>query len=164
MTGSRPLTAPTPAPGPILRLLAVAACLAWAVPATAERPDRHAAEGGVAVGGHDPVAFFNDGTAVPGDPAIALRWRGVRWHFATPAHRAAFEANPKAFAPAFGGHCPVSVAEGAPRPGDPRHWIIHEQRLFLLAGDGAAHRLREAPQELLAQARARWSAARAGRQ
>ena len=105
-------------------------------PAWAEQRAGQVTSTGVALGGFDPVAYFTDGRAVAGEPAIALRWRGVRWHFASPAHRAAFEANPQAYMPQFGGYCAVSVAQGRPVPGNPEHWAILDGRLYF-ASDAA---------------------------
>ncbi|MGY6411555.1 MAG: YHS domain-containing (seleno)protein [Alkalilacustris sp.] len=134
--------------------------LIWAVlgsqPVMAGGHDRIAAQGGVALHGFDPVAYFTVGAALPGDPDIALRWRGLRWHFASPAHRTAFEANPKAYLPEFGGHCPVSVAHGAPRPADPRHWAIIEGRLYIAAEPGALNRFLAQADGLRQQARVHW--------
>ncbi len=139
-------------------LLAAAIGLVWPLAAAADRHGRLAVASGVAVGGYDPVAYFRDGVARPGDPGIALRWRGVRWHFATPAHRAAFEANPKAFAPAFGGHCAVSLADGQPRHGDPRHWAIVDGRLMLTAEATGLARLLASPEAIVQGARLVWTA------
>ena len=152
---------PTPRPwgvGVVRLLLAGVLGLLWVLPAAADRHGRLAALNGVAVGGYDPVAYFHEGAARPGNPEIALRWRGVRWHFATPAHRAAFEANPKAYAPAFGGHCAVSVADGLPRRGDPLHWLILDGRLVLTAEPSGLARLRATPDAVLQSARRHWSA------
>ena len=128
----------------------------WPQPGLADRHERIAAPGGVALGGFDPVAYFASGAALAGDPGIALRWRGVRWHFSSPAHRTAFEANPKAYLPEFGGHCPVSVADGDPRPADPRLWAIIEGRLYVAAEPDALDRLSQTA-HLREQAQARWS-------
>ena len=156
------MTAPAaPESRPLLALLlALALGLLWAPPAAADKPGRLASAGGIAVGGYDPVAYFRDGTARPGDPAIALRWRGVRWHFATPAHRAEFEADPKAYAPILGGHCAASMADGRPREGDPRHWTILEGRLVLTAEAADLARLLAEPQAILHSARQHWNATR----
>ncbi len=129
----------------------------WPQPALADRHTRIAATGGVALGGYDPVAYFAAGTAQPGDPSIALRWRGLRWHFASPAHRTAFEANPKAYLPQFGGHCPVSLAEGQPRPADPRQWAIVEGRLYIAAEPVALRRFLAQKDALRRRAQTEWS-------
>ena len=129
----------------------------WAQPTLADRSARIAATGGVALGGYDPVAYFTAGTALAGDPTIALRWRGLRWHFSSPAHRTAFEANPKAYLPQFGGHCPVSLADGQPRPADPHQWAIVEGRLYIAAEAAALNRFLAQNEALRRRAQAQWS-------
>ena len=155
---------PLPAPAARRRTTLMVAALIgllwgalWPQAAVADRHGRIAAPGGVALGGYDPVAYFEAGRAQPGDPTIALRWRGVRWHFASAAHRSAFEANPKAYLPQFGGHCPVSVARGTPRPADPRQWTIVEGRLYVAAEAAALARFKTQTEWLRQQATAEWA-------
>ena len=45
---------------------------------------------GVGVGGYDPVAYFTQQSAVPGDPAISAVLDGVTYRFASAEHRDAF--------------------------------------------------------------------------
>ena len=107
----------------LARLAWVAALMLAVVPARADSP-------GVALMGYDAVAYFQQHEARPGAGNIALRWRGLIWHFATAENRAAFEANPRAFVPQFGGLCPEALTRGEALPGDPRHWVIHDGKLY----------------------------------
>ena len=43
----------------------------------------------------------------------------------------AFAADPDVYMPRYGGYDPVGIARGVPVAGDPRNWIIVEQRLYL---------------------------------
>lgn len=139
-------------------LLSIAVLWLSALSAAAEQHRLQlAAQEGVAVAGFDPVAYFEAGQALAGRPEIALRWRGVRWHFASPAHLAAFEANPHAFAPQFGGYCAVSIARGRPVPADPRNWVIVEGQLYLAEGPGQLALLLADPNAVLQAAQANWS-------
>ena len=52
--------------------------------------------------GYDPVAYFTDGKAVKGDPAIAFEWDEGRYHFASQKNRDLFAAEPDRYAPRFG--------------------------------------------------------------
>lgn len=124
----------------------------WTDAALADSRARIIASAGVAVGGYDPVAYFTEGRAVPGRAEIALRWRGVRWHFATPSHRQAFEANPRSYAPQFGGHCAVGVSRGDLRPGNPELFMIHDDRLYLVESPAEHGRLSSAPTAVLQDA------------
>ena len=89
------------------------------------------AEDGIAIRGTDPVAYFTDGRAVQGDPAIHADWKGARWLFASGDHRAMFVADPAAYAPQFGGYCAWAVAEGYTAPIDPEAWRIVDGKLYL---------------------------------
>ena len=60
--------------------------------------------------GNDPVAYFTDGKAVAGDPAIKADVDGVTYRFASDEHRKAFLADPAKYAPQYAGFC----ASGAP--------------------------------------------------
>ncbi|SEK61886.1 YHS domain-containing (seleno)protein [Pacificibacter marinus] len=86
---------------------------------------------GLAIGGTDPVAYFTQSAPVQGDPAYAFEWGGETWHFASSENKAAFMADPKAYAPQFGGYCAYAASKGALAPGDPEAWTIHDGKLYL---------------------------------
>ncbi len=86
---------------------------------------------GVAIGGHDPVAYFREGRAVIGSAAYAHRWNGAVWRFATAEARALFAADPEAYAPQFGGWCAFAMSQDRLAAGDPLVWRIVEGRLYL---------------------------------
>ena len=78
-------------------ILAVAmSVLVWAAgaaqgpPATPVNVDAS----GVAVRGYDPVAYFTDGKAVPGQAPFEFTWSGATWRFASAANRDAFAKTP----------------------------------------------------------------------
>lgn len=91
----------------------------------------------VAIEGYDPVAYFTDGRAVRGRAILQTEWRGARWYFSSPEHKRLFEADPERYAPAFGGYCAMCVgATGeAATSGDPRVFLIFEDRLYLLQNE-----------------------------
>lgn len=109
-----------------------------------------------AVGGFDPVGYAQAGRALPGRSDIATMWRGQVWHFASEENRARFEADPRSYAPAIGGMCPVSVVDGRPRPGDPRHFAVVGGRLYLLESGAAERRLMQDPAGITQAARQMW--------
>ncbi len=109
-----------------------------------------------ALGGYDPVAFLRSGKPVPGRSNIATMWKGKFWHFSTEDNRARFEADPRAFTPGFGGYCPVSLAEGRKEPGDPRHFVIVGNKLYLTRSISNERRFLAAPEDILSKARAAW--------
>ena len=145
---SHPHAAPVCAPAWLIALILAAVAMSSALtpaPARADPP-------GVALMGFDAVAYFQQHEARPGAGNIALRWRGLIWHFATPENRAAFEANPRAFVPQFGGLCPEALARGERVAGDPRHWTILDGKLYLAGTADALQRLTARPEGVVPEA------------
>jgi YHS domain-containing protein len=87
--------------------------------------------GGLALKGYDPVAYFTDAKPVRGDPAIQYEWKGATYRFATPEHRALFQASPEHYAPQFGGYCAYAVSLGTTADGDPQQWALVSDRLYV---------------------------------
>lgn len=88
---------------------------------------------GVAIKGYDPVAYFTDGKAMPGDPALSLSFDGAVWRFESAAHRRAFQAHPTRYEPEYGGFCAYGLAEGRKTDIDPTAFSIIGGRLYLNA-------------------------------
>ena len=108
--------------------LALALLFAAAIPAVAG-PVNEAS--GVAIKGHDPVAYFTDNAAVRGSDAFTAQHEGVAYKFATAANRDAFVANPAKYLPQYGGFCAFGTAEGYKADIDPRAFSIVEGKLYL---------------------------------
>ena len=88
-------------------------------------------DGGLAIRGADPVAYFTEGGPVAGDPAHSLMWEGTIWQFASAENMATFEMNPTAYAPQFGGYCAFAMSRGYIASTVPEAWTIHEGKLYL---------------------------------
>ena len=86
---------------------------------------------GVAVRGYDPVAYFTDGKAVPGQASLEFTWNGARWRFASAANREAFAKAPERYAPQFGGYCSWAVSRNYTATIDPQAFTIVDGRLYL---------------------------------
>lgn len=99
-------------------------------PAHAAEPETFLRDG-LAANGHDPVAYFTEGQPVEGRAEHALVWKDAEWRFSSEANRAAFEADPEAYAPQYGGYCAYAVSRGYTASTDPDAWHIHEGRLYL---------------------------------
>jgi hypothetical protein len=131
------MTSPRPPGKPSRRDLLAAAVAAggWAAisPARAATTELVATDhhSGLAIGGYDPVAYFVAGAAQPGKTAFEHAFAGVVWRFRNAGNQAAFVADPEVYMPRFGGYDPVGVARGVAVPGDPRLWLITDQRLYL---------------------------------
>lgn len=111
--------------------LAAPALLLVGTGARASEPPIYA-EGGIAIDGSDPVAYFASNGPVPGGAAQA-DWNGATWRFASADNAARFAATPEAFAPQFGGYCAYAASLGYLAPTTPEAWTLHEGQLFLNA-------------------------------
>lgn len=110
-----------------------------------------------AMGGFDAVSFAQSSQPLPGRSDIATMWKGELWHFASEENRARFEADPRSYAPAFGGLCPVALSQGRRLPGDPRHFVIIGDKLYLLRSDRAERRFKAEHRAILARAGEIWA-------
>ena len=86
---------------------------------------------GVAIDGYDPVAYHTLGKAQKGNPAHALEWKNVIWHFISQEHKELFQAKADQYAPKFGGYCAIAVNKGLTAKVDPEAWHIENGKLFL---------------------------------
>jgi hypothetical protein len=82
------------------------------------------------------------------------------WRFASPANLAAFEANPTAYAPQFGGYCALGVSEGVAVGGDPHNFAILDGRLYLASTPEGLARLVSEAARRVELARRHWPAIR----
>ena len=116
------------------------------------------AEDGIAIDGTDPVAYFTEGRPVEGSSAHQLDWRGATWRFSSEANRAAFEADPEAYAPQYGGWCAWAVAEGYTASTVPNAWRIVDGKLYLNFSRGVQRRWERDVPGNIARADANWPA------
>ena len=137
-------------------LLGTLAAATIAAPALA-RPARVFVKDGYAVCGHDPVAYFQEGQAVLGTAAYRLRWVNAVWQFSSAENLAAFERNPNAFAPQYGGFCAMALSTGTLLDTDPAAWAIHDGKLYLTHTLSARENWLSDPDLRIAQANAHWS-------
>jgi len=111
---------------------------------------------GLAISGFDPVAYFIDRAATPGEEAFELTFGGVVWRFHNASNRAAFVLDPDVYMPRFGGYDPTGVARGVAVPGDPRQWIIVGDRLYLFHSADARSAFAADAEQTIATAGRRW--------
>jgi YHS domain-containing protein len=114
----------------ILSFLALAA-LTLGAHAAPERILTNVDKAGLALQGHDPVAFFTEGKPVKGNPDHSSTRPGAIYHFASAANKAAFDAAPEKYEPQFGGYCAYGVARGSLAPIRPEAFQIVNGRLLL---------------------------------
>ncbi len=86
---------------------------------------------GVAIRGYDPVAFFTQNRALPGDERFSYRWMNAEWRFVSAENRDLFAADPEKYAPAYGGYCAYAASQGRIYDADPEFWKIVDGKLYL---------------------------------
>ncbi len=85
----------------------------------------------VMLAGYDPVAYFETGEPTRGDAALAYSWSDVIWHFASEEHLGAFQADPLAYVPQYGGHGALAMTLGGVENIDPTAFQIEKGKLYL---------------------------------
>lgn len=86
---------------------------------------------GVAIRGHDPVAYFKDGKPVKGSTEHRVEHKGSTFLFASKANRDAFAAEPDKYAPQYGGFCAFGTAGGYKAAVDPAAFTVVNGKLYL---------------------------------
>lgn len=84
----------------------------------------------VAMGGYDPVSYFQNKPA-KGSNRFEFSYQGVKWRFVSAENLAAFKASPAKYAPQYGGYCAWAVSQGYTAKGDPAFWRIVDGKLYL---------------------------------
>jgi hypothetical protein len=112
---------------------------------------------GLAIHGVDPVAYFSEKQVVEGQGAWELRHAGAVWRFSNEGNRAAFAASPNVYMPGFGGNDPIALARGVTLAGNPRVWLLFDQRVYLFHTLEARAAFLADPQRSIARALARAS-------
>lgn len=110
-------------------LIALAAA-PLALPAFAAGPANVDAQG-VAIHGHDPVAYFVDGKPVMGQSEHSATVGPATYWFASAANLQRFKADPARYEPQYGGYCAYGVAQGAKPDIDPSAFRIVDGKLYL---------------------------------
>ncbi|MCL6282818.1 YHS domain-containing protein [Ruegeria sp. 2012CJ41-6] len=109
----------------------VALSVALATSALAAGVELNASSTGLALQGHDPVAYFTEGEATPGNWKITSTYNDATYRFASEESKAEFERNPEAYLPVYGGYCAFGAAMGFKFDGDPEVWKIVDDKLYL---------------------------------
>ncbi len=102
----------------------------------AESIQRAQSQTPVALEGYCPVSLWTVNKWVKGNPSIRTAFDGHAYHFANQQGKKMFLADPARYVPVLGGDCVVSLVKMGKRvPGNIRHSVLHEGRLFLFAGE-----------------------------
>jgi YHS domain-containing protein len=87
--------------------------------------------GGLALGGHDPVALLAGAKVTAGQERITWTYKGVTYRFVDAASRSLFRAEPWRFEPALGGCDAIDLAGGKRTAGLAEHAQVHDGRLYV---------------------------------
>ena len=91
---------------------------------------------GLAMGGYDPVAYFEQGDARIGDASTVSVYNGQTYQFTSTKHKALFDEDPQKYLPAYGGWCAYAIAESSTKMApDPTMWQIQDGKLLLFYDD-----------------------------
>ena len=138
------------------QLISLVVLIIVTIGAYAEEPVSKSRLSGIAIGGHDTVAYHKPSNnqphrAIEGIKTWKTSWKGADWLFSNEADRDLFAANPERYSPAYNGFCAnaLSLGEGLIRT-DGTHWQIFDDRLYTfyaargrqrwLAGDFEAYK------------------------
>ncbi len=119
--------------------------------------DVNATTTGLAMRGFDPVSYFQGGAPTPGDLKHTAVYNGATYRFASKANKETFEANPSAYAPAYGGYCAFGTAMGFKFDGDPKIWKIVDNKLYLNLSKGVQQRWEGEQSEFIEKADVNWT-------
>jgi YHS domain-containing protein len=108
----------------------LAGLLALCTALTAAAGDLNEA-GGLAIKGHDPVAYFTEGAPAKGLVEFRHPYQGVTYLFKNAANRDAFVAAPEKFLPQYGGFCAFGVSRGYKADIDPTAFTLLGGKLYL---------------------------------
>jgi YHS domain-containing protein len=122
------------------------------VNAVSEGEDRH-----LMLFGADVVSYFTDKADRKGSPAIKSVYKGVTFRFATPEHKAMFDAAPEKYIPQFGGYCTNGIAYGIPWGGDADNWEMIDGKLYMFGGKGSHDAFNLHPVENMKLAQRYWA-------
>jgi YHS domain-containing protein len=111
---------------------------------------------GIAIQGHDPVAFFIVKAPVKGRPEFVSEHDGAKYLFHSAKNKAAFDADPSRYLPQFGGYCAYGVSRGALAPIKIEAWQVVDGRLLMQKNLGIRDDFNEDAPGNLKKADANW--------
>jgi YHS domain-containing protein len=139
------------------KIFALTILLAAALPAFSQTKTLlNLDKAGVAIQGHDPVAFFTENKPVKGDAKFPARHNGATYFFATKDHRDQFKADPTKYEPAFGGYCAFGVSKNRLIEIDVDAFQIVDGKLLLQYSKGVREDFNKDAKANLAKANANW--------
>jgi YHS domain-containing protein len=113
-------------------VLSMALVVTNAQDANSVRKKQFNLDGGVAISGYDPVAYFTQGKAIKGKKDLAVSAEGVTYYFSTMENKEEFKKNYSKYEPQYGGWCAYAMGnDGSKVEVDPETFKIIDGKLFL---------------------------------
>lgn len=106
--------------------------------------------------GFDPVSMFKSDAPRIGDAEFTSEHDGVNYYFASAQTKAAFDADPAAMLPQFGGFCAFGVYAGKKLDGDVRYADIVDGKLYLFVNKAIFDKYLEDRETIISGAFAKW--------
>lgn len=111
-------------------------------------------DNGIGLGGNDPMSYRS--TLAAGTADQTSQFGGATYQFASADSKAAFDANPAANAPAYGGYCAFAASQNRLSPSDPSVFLIHEGQLLVFTNEDFRTQFQQDPAGNKAKADANW--------
>ncbi|MEM6522244.1 MAG: YHS domain-containing (seleno)protein [Bacteroidota bacterium] len=88
-------------------------------------------DGHVGLGGYDPIGYFDQNKAVPGNEDISTDYEGITYYFSSESHKTKFLLSPNKYLPAYGGWCSMTLAMGRATTPKYDNFLIENGQLYL---------------------------------
>lgn len=106
--------------------------------------------------GVDAVSMFSGDAPLIGDAVYTTAVDGIDYYFASKASHEAFEADPTAYLPQYGGFCALGVSLGKKLDGDVRYADIVDGKLYLFVNAAIFEKYLANREAVLAKAAMQW--------
>jgi YHS domain-containing protein len=111
---------------------------------------------GVALSGHDPVAYVTDGAPVLGSTEHSSRHDGAVYRFASAEHATTFASARERHAPRYGGYCAFAASQNRLSPSDPQVFLVHDGKLLMFTNRDFLDQFQKDPAGNLRKADEHW--------
>jgi YHS domain-containing protein len=112
---------------------------------------------GVFLKGYDTVAYFKQGKALKGNPAIESTYQGVTYLFVSAANKADFDKDPAKYVAQYGGFCAYAVANGViAAPDAAEVFTVYKGKLYIGGNPDALKSFKTHIDENIEKADAYW--------
>lgn len=86
---------------------------------------------GLALGGYDPVSYFQENGPKLGNPLVLVKIQGSDFAFVSEQTKKEFLKNPEKYLPQFNGFCAYGLSRGYKAKTDPDAYSIVKGKLYL---------------------------------